>query len=142
MKAKFFAITLTIVVTVFLVTSCQKMTFLLMFNNCGEEITVISYDDTMREGGSGKIKSGDSGEVLWPSSMTIQCRSNMWKYSAFPVSVPLGFVDTHHGLRNYLKIQVDQDGLLNVLSPSASSVVLSNFVVQSSGFPIKPSVTN
>jgi hypothetical protein len=141
MKCKFILATLVIVALAALVNSCQKRTLLLMFNNTSEDVTVISYDDAMKHRDGQKIKSGTSGEVSWPISMSIQCGNNAWEYATFSTSVPLAYVDTHHGLKNYLKIQIETNGSLDVLSPDADNVVMSNSLVQPKGFPLKPSET-
>jgi hypothetical protein len=128
-------ITLVAMLLAILATSCRRGVVLLVFNHAGFEVTVFSYD-SVGNFDSERLNSGEAHELGWPSRLSIHHGTNVWKYDTF--SLPANKYLCIGGFHpDFLKLQVEKDGAIYVISPLAKHSV-TNFPVQPSDFPLHP----
>src|SRR5262245_43875313 len=130
-KTKAYLIILITALSAMLLSSCKKGVYLLIFNNSGTDVIVTRFD-AVDHSDLHKIARGANKPVPWPSRLSIKAASNDWAYASFPL-LPTSYVHRTSRGPDYLKLQLEPDGLLYVLSSSANGL-LTNFPSQPQGF--------
>ena len=122
---------------VILLASCQRGIVYVMFNNTGQDITILSYDTKM-EPKSYTVKHGTAVDVQTPFVLKVRIAGREWVYDdwkdvrvgkEFQYARPLGLIDE--------RFQIESDGAIYVL-PAAAERIASSFPQQPKGLPIRP----
>jgi hypothetical protein len=131
---------LTATLTVLLV-SCHKGFVYRIFNNSGEDIILWSYDTKMNAT-EYVIKSGRAEDVANPCRLSVKqvTSGREWVYDPVPLSKEYWYSRSSFG-KTDVRFQLEPDGGIFVLAPGTQAIV-SKFVAQPTGFPLRPRKVN
>lgn len=119
-----------------LLTSCTRTIILQVFNNTGENIAVTSYELHHKEKRY-SVDKAESQRVQVSNHLTITQGRNMWDYDVKSVPKTKTFMTSEHFGALVVKLQVEQNGVIYLLPPTAEAV-MTNFPPQPAGYPLRP----
>jgi hypothetical protein len=133
MKTCFSILNLVLLFSLLLV-SCSRGFVYKVFNNSGQDLTVVCYDskDVPTEY---HIKAGAFHDVHYPSKLVIKHDKGEWRYDRLQHTSAYEYSRTA-GPR-VQDVQVEADGVIYLLLPNTKQTV-KQFPSQPDGYPLRP----
>ena len=108
---------------------------LLIFNNTGQDLTVLSYD-TKDHPVKYVIKSGASHKVASPTKLVVKSATNSWEYADFP-KLERRYRGGGGTSPRTFTLQIESDGGIYILDAGTKKCV-TELTQQPNGFPVRP----
>ncbi len=123
---------LVVVVTALMMSSCSKKVQILWYNDTGETISIFIVD-LRKARPDALIERGGKAITDNRQPIKIQTQTRAWLYDQLPVTEGIA---TRESPR-VCKIWIRQDGVLYYLPPAAEGPS-DKFIWQPGGFPVRP----
>jgi hypothetical protein len=126
---------LSLLLCTFFLTSCTRTILLQIFNNTGEDLTVISYE--LKGEKSYSIGKGQSARVQISNRLTVKTENKAWDFEVKPVPRTTSYMLSERFGPLVVKLQIEQNGTIYLLAAETSGVT-NSFPPQPPGFPLHP----
>ena len=126
--------TCSLLLLLLLVTSCHPGVVVDLFNNSGQDLTVVTinqgFEDTIYH-----VKKGRILRIGVSAKLRIEHLNENWNYER--MAIPQQFWKRENFMISVINLQIEKDGMIYMLLPDARGLQ-ANLPPQPTGYPLKP----